>query len=165
MNPPALLRPATRADREAINAIYNREVLEGVATWDEEPWTPEARLAWFEAREPSFPALVADVEGSVAGYAYLSLYRPRSGYRFTRENTLYIEPAHQGRGIGRLLLGALIEQARAGGIHSVIAVIEAQNAASIALHERFGYTIAGTKHEAGFKFGRWLDVVEMELLL
>lgn len=162
---PATIRPAAAADLPAINRIYNDEVLHGTATWDETPWTPEQRERWFGQHDASTPVLVAEVDGAVAGFAYLSRYRTKRGYRFTREDTVYVDAPYHRRGIGVRLLEALLDEARGAGMHAVIAVIEAENAVSIRLHERFGFVRAGYLREAGFKFGRWLDCVEMELLL
>lgn len=166
MEPVAHIRPATAADLDAINGIYNHEVAHGVATWDETPWTPAARLAWFEERMAlGDPVLVAEQAGRVVGFGYLSPYRARTGWRFTAEDTLYLAPEAQRQGIGTLVLGALVEAARERGLHALVAVIEAGNAGSIALHARFGFVEVGRKREVGFKFSRWLDLVEMELLL
>ena len=166
MEPAATIRPATAADLDAINAVYNHEVLHGTATWDETPWTVQARLDWFAERTRlGDPVLVAEREGRVVGFGYLSPYRARTGWRFTAEDTLYLAPSAQRQGVGAALLGALVEAARARGLHALVAVIEAGNAGSIALHARFGFVEAGRKREVGFKFSRWLDLVEMELLL
>lgn len=166
MEPAATIRPATAADLDAINAVYNHEVLHGVATWDEQPWTAQARLAWFDERQrPGDPVLVAERGGEVVGFGYLSPYRARTGWRFTAEDTLYLAPRAQRQGIGTVLLGALVQEARARGLHVLVAVIEAGNAGSIALHARFGFVEVGRKRQVGYKFNRWLDLVEMELLL
>lgn len=164
---PLRIRAATAADLTAINAIYNREVREGVATWDEAPWSRAQRDAWFaeHAGDATQPVLVADAAGVVAGFAYLSLVSPKRGYRFTREDTLYIDPAQQRRGLGLRLLEALLAEARMHRLHAIVAKIEAGNAASIALHERCGFAATGRERELGFKFGRWLDLVTMQLLL
>ena len=159
------IRPATAADLAAINRIYNDEVLHGTATWDEQPWSAEQRRAWLEDRDASTPVLVAEAGGEVAGFGYLSQYRPKVGYRFTREDTVYVDPRFHRRGIGGELLVALIEAARRSDVHALIAVIEATNIASVALHERYRFELIGTEREVGFKFGRWLDSVYMELLL
>jgi L-amino acid N-acyltransferase YncA len=166
MHFPEVIRPARPSDLDAINAIYNHEVRTGVATWDEEPWSAAARAVWFAERTGrGDPVYVAEQAGEVVGFAYLAPYRARSGYRFTAEDTLYIAPQAQRQGIGLVLLADLIQAARARGMHALVAVIEAENLGSIALHRRFGFTEAARKHEVGFKFGRWLDVVEMELRL
>ena len=160
-----IIRPAVEADLEALNRIFNNEVLRGTATWDEEPWSIERRRAWLAEHDDSTPVLVAEADGLVAGFAYLSYYRRQSGYRFTRENTVYVDPPHHRRGIGRRLLAALIAEARRAGMHAIIAMIEAENEASIALHRELGFEAIGRLREVGFKFGRWLDDVEMLLLL
>lgn len=162
-----LVRPATEGDLPAIQRIYNHAILTTVATWDVEPWPDERRRAWFEehAGDPSQPVLVAELEGEVGGFAYLSEYRPKVGYRHTREDTVYIDERFHRRGVGRALLGALIEEAGHLEVHVLLAVIEASNAASIALHREFGFVIAGHMHETGRKFDRWLDSIVMELRL
>ena len=159
------IRPAERDDLPAINAIYNEEIRTGVATWDYEPWTIEARERWFSEHDPLEPVLVAEVDGEIAGFAYLSWYRPKAGYRYTRENTVYIDAAYHRRGLGARLLEALIEQARARRIRALIAQIETSNEASIALHERYGFVRLGVERQVGYKFGRWLDAQPMQLLL
>lgn len=161
------IRPACEDDLPAILRIYNEEILHGTATWDEEPWTLEQRQAWFAEHAPdeTTPVLVAEVAGEVAGFAYLSWYRPKSGYRFTREDTVYVDRSFQGRGVGKALLGRLLEEARRLKLHAIIGVITSENEASIELHRQFGFQAVGTRREVGFKFDRWLDAVEMELVL
>ncbi len=160
-----IIRSAEARDLPAINAIYNDEIRTGVATWDYDPWTIEARTRWFEDRDPAEPVLVVEVDGVVAGFGYLSWYRSKAGYRYTRENTLYIAPPYHRRGLGARLLEALIDQARALGIRALIAQIETSNEASIALHERYGFVRLGIERQVGYKFDRWLDAQPMELLL
>lgn len=157
-----VIRDATVADLAAINALYNDEVLNGTATWDDEPWSTERRAAWFaELGEPSTPVLVAEVGDEVRGFAYLSWYRPKSGYRYTREDTIYIHPECRGKGLGTPLLAALIQRARASNIHLLAAVITTDNEPSIRLHRALGFEEVGTLRECGYKFGRWLDAVQM----
>lgn len=163
--PESLVRPATMADLRSIDDIYNEAILTSTATWDEEPWSPEQRRRWFHDRTSDNPALVAEVEGRCAGFAYMSYYRPRSGYRFTREDTIYLHQDFRGQGVGSLLLGALIDEARRLGIHCLIAVIAGDNQPSIRLHRKLGFEVAGIKRECGFKFGAWQDLTEMTLLL
>lgn len=162
-----LVRPATEGDLPAIQRIYNHAILNTVATWDLEPWPDERRLAWFEEHsgDRSQPVLVAELEGEIAGFAYLSEYRPKVGYRHTREDTVYIDERFHRRGVGRALLHALIEDARHLEVHVLLAVIEASNEASIALHREAGFVVAGHMHQTGRKFGRWLDSMIMELHL
>jgi len=164
------IRLATEADLPAINAIYNREIAEGVATWDTEPWSAEQRLAWYrEHTRPGAVALVADLpdtpDGDVAAFGYLSFYKPRLGYRFTREDTLYVRPEFHRRGIGRALLGALLDEARRVGVHAVLARIEATNEPSIALHRALGFDFTGEERETGHKFGEWRSLVQMQIVL
>jgi len=165
-SPEVLIRPATEADLPAINAIYNREILEGVATWDTEPWPAEARLAWFhEHTDPGEVVLSAEAGGEVVGFGYLARYRVRLGYRFTREDTVYVRPDFQRAGVGRRLLAALLDEARRSGMHAVIARIEAGNAGSIALHRSLGFEVLGEERETGRKFDRWLSLVQMQIVL
>jgi phosphinothricin acetyltransferase len=163
-----VVRDATAADLPRINAIYNDAIATTVATWDEDPWPIERRQAWWDehAADPTTPVLVASLPGEpVAGFAYLSWYRPKAGYRFTREDTVYIDPGYHGRGIGRALLAELVTRARRDGMHALVAIIEASNTASISLHARLGFRVAGREPEVGRKFGRWLDLVTMVMLL
>ena len=158
------VRDARADDLPAIQRIYNREVLEGVATWDDWPWSNGQRRAWFEQQRDEV-VLVAVGPDSVAGFAYTSPYRGKFGYRFTREVTFYVDPAFHRRGVGRRLLAALIERARARKLHALIAWIEAGNEASRALVRSFGFEEVGREREAGYKHGRWLDGIDAQLLL
>ena len=164
---PPTIRLATEADLPAINAIYHREILEGVATWDTEPWSDAQRLEWFrEHQRPGAVALVVDLpEAPVAAFGYLSFYKTRLGYRFTREDTLYVRPEFHRRGLGRLLLSALLDEARALGVHAVLARIEATNESSIVLHRALGFDIVGEERETGHKFGAWRSLTVMQIVL
>ncbi len=161
------IRPAIERDLAAIQRIYNREILEGVATWDIEAWSDDERRAWMHehARDPSQSAIVAELDGGVVGFSYLSLYRGKDGYRYTRETSVYVDRAFHRRGVGRALMEAQLATAQSLGIHALMALIEASNEPSIELHAAFGFEIIARKIEVGRKFGRWLDSVEMELLL
>ena len=161
------IRPVTLGDLEGLQRIYNHEILHGVATWDLEPWTDIERRAWIEehAADATLSAVVADVGGEVAGFAYFSTYRGKVGYRYTRETSVYVDERYHRRGIGRALMESQIETARGLGLHALMAVIEASNDASITLHAALGFERVALKREVGRKFGRWLDSVEMELLL
>lgn len=167
----AVIRPARESDLPAINRIYNDEILHGVATWDTEPWPLERRQAWFEehAADLTTPILVAEVNGEdgaeTVGFAYLSIYRPRIGYRYTRESTVYVDPRYHRLGLGRRLMEPLIEEARRLELHVLLGVIEAGNVASIELHRTLGYEEVARFRDVGRKFDRWLDSVTMELLL
>jgi phosphinothricin acetyltransferase len=167
MNAPPRIRPSTAADVPAIAAIYGYHVLNGVASFELDP-PDDAEIA--RRRESvlalGLPYLVAELDGEVVGYSYASLYRPRPAYRFTLENSVYVHHQMAGRGIGRLLLNALIEECTAAGYHQMIAVIGgSDNTASMALHAACGFERAALLHEVGWKFGRWVDSVFMQRTL
>ncbi len=161
------VRPATRSDVPAILDIYNEAVIHTTASYDYEPSSLEARMAWFEAHASAgYPVYVAeDGAQGVVGWSALSEFRTRIGYRFTVEDSVYIAPSCRGRGLGRQLLAPLIEQARLSGYRAIIAVIDAENIPSIRLHAGFGFERVAHLKQVGYKFGRWLDVVYMELLV
>ena len=161
------MRPATRDDLEAILAIYNDAVLNTTASYDYEPRTMKHRVGWFEEhQQQQLPMFVAvDAEGQIVGWSSLSHYHDRQGYRFTVENSVYVDAKHRGRGVGKLLLAPLIDSAHALGLHAIIAAIDAENEASIRLHARFEFVEVGHFKQVGFKFNRWLDVVYMQRLL
>ncbi|TAJ20306.1 MAG: N-acetyltransferase family protein [Dehalococcoidia bacterium] len=167
--PPAdfVVRPATVADLPAIDAIFNREILKGVATWDSVPWTAEARRVWFDAHQRQGEAVfvAATPDGTVAGFSHLSFYSPRAAYWTTRTDSVYIDPAYQRRGVGRLLVTAVLEEARRTGAHLVLAGIDSENAASIALHAGLGFAVMSRLPEAGRKFEAWRTLVQMGILL
>jgi L-amino acid N-acyltransferase YncA len=159
------VREATAADQRAILDIYNDAVLHSTATFDLEPRTWEEQQQWAEGHRPPYQVLVAVVGETVAGWGSLSAFRPRPGYRFTAEDSVYVHEDFRGRGIARALLQRLIEAARQGGFHSIMALIDGDNEVSVRLHERFGFRHVGRFTEVGFKFDRWLDVVHMQKLL
>jgi L-amino acid N-acyltransferase YncA len=161
------LRAATVADIAAIAAIYRPAVLTGTASFELEPPDEAEMLRRFMAiAEEGYPYFVAEIDGRVVGYAYAGAYRTRPAYRFTVENSVYIAPEAQGRGVGALLLKALIEAATAKVYRLMVAVIgDSRNYASITLHRSAGFTFCGIIHSVGYKFGRWLDSVIMELPL
>jgi len=157
------LRAAQVSDAEAIADIYNYEVEHSTATFDLVPRSVEAQREWIAARSGAFSALVGDdAAAGVIGFAALSTYRDRAGYRTTVENSVYVHRDHQRRGVGRLLLGALLEVARDSGFHTVIARIDSHSTGSLALHESLGFVTVGVEREIGRKFGRWLDSVIMQ---
>jgi phosphinothricin acetyltransferase len=159
------LREATDADQQAILDIYNEAVLHSTATFDLEPRTWEGQQRWFQEHCPPYTAFVATVGDVVAGWGSLSPFRPKPGYRFTAEDSIYVHQDYHGRGIGAALLELLVEEARRGQFHTVMALIDGDNAVSVRLHERFGFQHVGTFREVGFKFGRWLDVVHMQRMV
>lgn len=162
-----LIRPATLTDLPAITAIYAREVLEGTATFELDPPDLVEMTRRFEGlMAGGFPYFVADDGGTMAGYAYAGPYRPRPAYRFTVENSVYLTPHAQRRGIGFSLLRALIAACEAKGHRQMIAVIgDSANAGSIGVHRKCGFAMIGTHPNVGFKFGRWLDTVMMQRAL
>ena len=161
------IRPAARDDLPGILEIYNDAVLNTTATYDYEPRTLEHRSSWFEDHEKNHhPVFVAeDDQGRIVGWSALNRYHDRIGYQFTRENSIYVAADQRGKGVGKLLMRPLVETARQQGLHAILAGIDAANEASLRLHASFGFVQVAHFKQVGFKFGRWLDVVYMELLL
>ena len=158
------IRTARLTDAEAIRGIYNRAI-GTIATFDLEPRSLEEQQQWLALRSGAHVVLVADNNGAVAGFASLSPYRDRPAYRTTVENSVYVDQAHQGKGVGRQLMTELVATARDHGFHSMIARIVSSNASSIALHRGLGFEIVGVEKEVGRKLGKWLDVVVMQRML
>jgi phosphinothricin acetyltransferase len=151
-------------DAPALAEIYGHHVLTGAATFEiEAPDAAEMERRRAGVVELGLPYLVAEVGGVVAGYAYASRFRPRVGYRFTVEDSVYIGREFMGRGLGRLLLGRLIAECAAAGARQMVAVIgDSANAPSIKLHESFGFRRVGVLTQVGWKFERWFDAVLMQ---
>ncbi len=159
-------RLVERRDAEATRAIYNPEVLESTVTFDLVPRTLAEQVAWVDEHSGGYPAIVAvDDDDVVCGFASLSPYRPRPAYATSVEDSVYVHRARRGGGIGRLLLDDLVALARDHGFHSIVARIVGGHDASIALHRACGFAEVGCEREIGRKFGRWLDVVLMQLML
>lgn len=159
------VRDAADADLPAIQFIYAHHVLHGLASFEEvPPGVDELRTRLATVRAAGLPYLVAEVDGAVAGYAYATLYRPRSAYRHTVEDSVYVAQGMAGRGIGVALLSALITRCEAGPWRQMMATIGQGdgNAGSIALHARMGFTRIGALRSVGFKHGQWLDTVLMQ---
>jgi L-amino acid N-acyltransferase YncA len=161
------IRPATEADLTAVTDIYEHAVRYGTATFELAPPDLSEMTRRFQTlTNGGFPYLVAALDGRVVGYAYAGSYRPRPAYRFTVENSVYLQPAIHRRGIGLQLLRGLITDCEARGYRQMIAVIgDSANAGSIAVHTRCGFQMIGTHPNVGLKFGRWLDTVMMQLAL
>ena len=160
------IRLAGADDAEAIREIYNREVLGSTVTFDLVARTVEDQLAWLDEHSGAHPAAVAvDDDGAVCGFGSLSPYRPRPAYRTTVEDSVYVHPDHQGRGVGRAILSELVALAATHGFHSVIGRIVGGHEASIGLHRACGFEQVGVEREVGRKFGKWLDVVVMQRLI
>jgi phosphinothricin acetyltransferase len=159
------LRLATSDDFEAITGIYNHYVATSTTTYDDEPVTAEERRKAFALRGPAHPLVVVEIDGQIVGYGGLGPFRERNGYRFTVENSVYVHPDRHRQGIGGMILADQVTRARALGHHAIIAVIDAGQAASIALHAKHGFVEVGRLPQIGRKFERWLDVVFMERVL
>ncbi|MGF1640811.1 MAG: GNAT family N-acetyltransferase [Rhodospirillales bacterium] len=157
-------REATAADLAAVRDIYAWHVERGTGTFEEVPPSVEDMTGrWRGIVEAGLPYLVAVVEGRVGGFAYVAPFRPRSAYRHTVEDSIYLDPVLVGQGLGRRLLGGLIERCTERGFRQMVAVIgDSANAASIRLHAGHGFQRAGMLTATGFKFGRWLDAVFMQ---
>ena len=153
------------ADLAAINDIYNHYVLNSTCTYQEEPESMEDRRRWFERHGEAHPIIVAEAEKRIIGWGSLSAYHARSAYRRTVENSVYVHHEFHRRGIGSLLLKELIVRARDIGHRAIIAAIDGDQPASVALHVAFEFQHVGRLEQVGFKFERWLDVIYMELLL
>jgi L-amino acid N-acyltransferase YncA len=161
------IRPIVAADLPAVTEIYDHAVRYGTATFELIPPDLAEMTRRFGALiDGGFPYLAAVLDGRVVGYAYAGAYRSRPAYRFTVENSVYLQPAIHRRGVGRQLLQRLIAESEARGYRQMIAVIgDSANAGSIGVHTRCGFQMIGTHPNVGFKFNRWLDTVMMQLAL
>jgi len=163
----AEIRPASEADLPFVTEIYEHAVLHGTATFELIPPDLAEMTRRFKAlMDGGFPYLAASLDGRVVGYAYAGPYRPRPVYRFTVENSVYLDPSIHRRGIGLKLMQRLITECEARGYRQMIAVIgDSANAGSIGVHTKTGFTMIGTHPNVGLKFGRWLDTVMMQRAL
>ncbi|WEG08893.1 GNAT family N-acetyltransferase [Microbacterium horticulturae] len=161
------IRDARPEDAAAIAAIYNDAVVHTTAVWNDDPVDVAEREAWAADRQATgLPVLVAvdDLDQAI-GYASYGPWRPHDGYRHTVEHSVYVRGDQRGGGIGRALMEVLLARARKAGVHVMVAGIEAANTGSIALHERLGFAEVGRLPQVGAKFGRWLDLVFLQLTL
>jgi len=159
------IRDALPSDAEAICAIYNPHVRDTIVTFEEVAITVDEMSGRIATISAILPWLVAERDGDVVGYAYAACFIDRSGYRFCAVSTIYIDETAHRAGIGKSLYSALLDRLREKSIHSVVGIIALPNPASIALHEKCGFRKAGHLAEAGFKFGRWIDVGYWQVLL
>lgn len=160
------IRDADERDLQAIADIYNDAVRRSSAIFSDDQVTAADRAEWLAGRRRGgFPTLVAQIEGETAGFGSYGPFRAFPGYRLTAEHSLYVAPGFARRGVGRALLAALIERARAAGLHVLVGAIESGNGASIALHAALGFEEVAHLREVGAKFGRWLDVTFMQMTL
>jgi phosphinothricin acetyltransferase len=162
-----LIRDALETDLPALRDIFNDAVLNTTAIWMDNVVDLANRQAWFAARaQQGYPILVAEnADGEVVGYASFGDWRPFDGFCHTVEHSVYIRADQRGKGLGPQLLTALIERAKTCDKHVMVAAIESGNAASIGLHQRLGFAITGQMPQVGRKFGRWLDLTFMQLIL
>ncbi|WP_237152815.1 GNAT family N-acetyltransferase [Oryzibacter oryziterrae] len=162
-----MIRPAQPKDIAAIAAIYAEAGIKGTASWELEAPDHAEMLRRFETiTGAGFPYIVAELNGAVVGYAYANTYRPRQAYRFTVENSIYMDPAAQGRGIGKRLLKVLVDDCARRGFRQMIAVIgDSDNLASQKLHASLGFELVGIAKGLGYKHGRWLDQILMQRAL
>lgn len=151
----------------SILAIFNEAILNSTALYDYKPRTLEMMAAWFEAKaKGSYPVIgVENDAGELMGFATYGMFRERPAYKYSVEHSVYVDTRFRGRGIGGRLLQEVIAAARAQDYHLLVGGIDAENSVSIRLHEKFGFSYCGTVRQAGFKFGRWLDLVFYQLIL
>jgi phosphinothricin acetyltransferase len=160
------IRPYQTKDAAEILEIINYNILNSTALYDYEPRTLENQIAIFQDKlDKGFPILVAISNKSVVGFGYYSEFRFREAYKFTVEHSVYAHPNQLGKGIGKLILDNLIHLAKAQKLHTMIGVIDSENQSSIEFHKKFGFEIAGTIKESGYKFNRWLHSVFMQKML
>lgn len=158
-----LLRPFAWSDVPAVTAIYRHYVEETVITFETEPPSEAAMAERFgKLVDLGHPLIVAERDGAAIGYAYASFYRPRAAYRFTCEDSIYLSKDAIGQGLGGLLLQRLLAESAAAGFKQMLAVITAERANSIRLHEKLGFRKVGHYEAVGFKFDRWLDIVHLQ---
>jgi L-amino acid N-acyltransferase len=164
-NPSISVRPAGPADAAALASLLNAQLATTTIEWTDTRQTPDSILRWLDEHET---VLVAEDQGEVVGVAAFGWFRDavkRPGFRYTVENTVHVREDRSQSGIGRALMGALIDKARESGKHSMMAAIDSANEASIRFHERLGFVEVGRMPELGTKFGRWLDLVVLQLRL
>jgi len=160
------IRNAEEKDLPAILAIYNDVIVNTTAVYDYEPHTPAMRLAWFNVKkEQGFPVFVAEENGKVLGLSSIGPFRAWAAYQFSVENSIYVAADARGKGIGKMLMPPIIDAARQLGMHTMLAGIDASNEASIQLHKDFGFEEVAHFKQVGWKFGRWLDLKFLQLII
>ncbi len=157
------IRAVEAADHPALHEIYAHHVLHGLASFEEQPPSIAEMAARIgEVTGSNYPFLIAESDGAVRGFAYVSQFRTRSAYRFTVEDSVYIAPGYEGQGLGRLLLARLIESCREAGLRQIVAIIGGGSPASVRLHASLGFQPVGRLPAVGHKFGEWRDLVIMQ---
>lgn len=161
-----IIREYQKSDAAAILDIINYNILNATALYDYTIRSLEQQESILESKiQSGFPVIIAENNGEVVGFGMYSEFRFREAYKFTVEHSVYVNQTNQGLGIGKLLLTELIQLAKKQGLHTMIGVIDAENQNSIDFHHQFGFKTAGIIKESGFKFGRWLDSVFVQLIL
>lgn len=159
-------RNAKVEDLEGIVAIVNYNIINTTSIYDYEPRTLLQQKAIFEDKlKNGFPLIVIEIDGEIAGFGTYGTFRLKEGYKFTVEHSVYVAVKHQGKGLGKLLLAALIEHAKKQKLHTMIAVIDAANQSSVEFHKQFGFETVGLLKESAYKYDKWLDTVLMQLIL
>jgi phosphinothricin acetyltransferase len=160
------IRSARESDLPEILVIYNDIILTTTAIYQYQPQSPEMRRSWFDARHhDGHPIFVAESEGRIVGFSTYGPFRAWPAYKYTVENSVYVAAAERGKGIGKILIPPLIAAAKAADLHAMIASVDAGNMASLRLHRSFGFEEVAHFRQVGYKFGRWLDLKFLELLL
>ena len=160
------IRPATEADLPAILAIYNEVIANTTAAYVFEPHTLEMRGQWFnELKAGDWPVIVSEIDGIITGFGSIGVFRGKPGYRYTGEHTVHVHVDHRGKGIGRALLMALIEEARNMELRTLIGGIDSENVVSLKLHADVGFIETARMPNVAWKFGRWLELVFVQLML
>lgn len=161
-----IIRNATPHDLPAILDIINQAILTTTAIYDYDARTLEEQAAWFDQMiQDGMPVIVAEHDKEVVGYGSYNIFKPKIGYRFSVEHSIYLNEKSRGVGVGGKLLKSLIQRAHESGVHTMIGVIDAANRGSIDFHKKFGFIEKGYLREVGFKFDQWLDIVFMQLIL
>jgi phosphinothricin acetyltransferase len=161
-----IVRQATEKDLKAILAIVNYNILNTTSIYDYEPRTLAQQKAIFEEKnKANFPLLVIEINEEIAGFGTYGTFRFKEGYKFTVEHSVYVSVKHQGKGLGKLLLAELIKFAKKQKLHTMIAVIDAENQSSVGFHKQFGFETVGIIKESAFKFDKWLDSVFMQKII
>lgn len=160
------IRPAREADLPTISEIYNHIILNTTAVYQYEAQSLEMREEWYAAKmKDGYPVFVAEEDRKVVGISSYGPFRAWAAYKYTVENSVYVAEGQRGKGIGKLLIQPLIDSAREKGLHAIVAGIDATNDSSVRLHQAFGFVEVAHFKEVGFKFGRWLDLKFLELVL
>ena len=161
-----IIRNAAPRDLPSILEIINQAILTSTAIYDYEIRTLEEQTAWFEKMIlDGMPVIVAEYDKRVIGYGSYNIFRPKIGYKFSVEHSIYLDDKSRGIGVGGKLLGSLIQRAKESGLHTMIAGIDAANRGSIDFHKKYGFIEKGYLREVGYKFDQWLDLVFMQLIL